>query len=129
MLPVCAVSLKLKGYNRTRRQFQSGRKRPSSLPRTRQLQIAKRAARAVNIASNHGFYRANCLKRSLVLNRWLLKRGIEAEIKLGVDLFEGDLAAHAWVEHQGTILNDHRNIGRRFKTMTPDLPDDWETHF
>jgi len=79
--------------------------------------MARRAARAVNIAARYGPYRANCLKRSLVLDRWLHRQGIESQLKLGAGLVEGDLSAHAWVEHGGVVLNDHKDVGKRFNVF------------
>ena len=46
---------------------------------------------------------SRCLMRSLVLLRLLARRGIDAQLVLGVR-GAGDFAAHAWVEHEHVAL-------------------------
>lgn len=63
-------------------------------------------ARMVSVAVWNGLYRANCLSQSLTL-WWLLKRqGIRSDLRIGVRKADGEFQAHAWVEHQGCVLND-----------------------
>jgi hypothetical protein len=49
---------------------------------------------------------ATCLKRSLILLRLLRKRGIPAELRLGVRKVDDDFSAHAWIECAGRTLLD-----------------------
>jgi hypothetical protein len=65
---------------------------------------ARRAARLVEGAASFYPLRATCLKKSLVLYRILRRRGVPAELRLGVRKAEGDFTAHAWVESRGDIL-------------------------
>lgn len=81
------------------------------------LALAQRIARAVNIAARFGFYRANCLKRSLVLCRQLRRYGLQHELVLGATLDNGDFSAHAWVEHAGQAINDEPDVGNRFDAL------------
>lgn len=75
-------------------------------------------ARMVSIASRYGFYRPNCLQRSLVL-WWLLRiQGIESDLRIGVRKEEGRFEAHAWVEYEGEILNDRRDIHQHFAAFS-----------
>ena len=68
----------------------------------------------VRLAANHGAYRANCLKQSLVI-WWLLQRyGIESTLRIGVRKEAAVLEAHAWVECFGQPLNDGPDIQQRF---------------
>lgn len=46
-----------------------------------------------------------CLSRALALQRMLNRRGIAADIRLGVRTDAGQLSAHAWVECQGMTMN------------------------
>lgn len=46
-----------------------------------------------------------CLSRSLLLARFLTVRRIPADLVIGVKL--GPFAAHAWVEYEGSVVNDH----------------------
>jgi hypothetical protein len=74
----------------------------------------------VDVAANHGFYRANCLKRALVLGWFMRRRGIPCEIRIGTRKETGLLgeesgfSAHAWVESDGVVVNDHDGIGEHF---------------
>lgn len=59
---------------------------------------------ALSRAAHRGFYPGNCLSRSLALAWWLRRRGIVTELKLGTEILEGRLQAHAWLELQGEAL-------------------------
>jgi hypothetical protein len=69
-------------------------------------------------------WRANCLHRSLVL-WWLLdRRGVPAQLRLGVRRLPGADAPdfHAWVELEGRVLNDRPDIREHysvFEAVTP----------
>src|SRR2546425_2686623 len=63
----------------------------------------ERASRLVDAVA--GWYPpATCLKKSLILFRMLRRRGIPAELRLGVRKLDGEVSAHAWVECEGRIL-------------------------
>jgi hypothetical protein len=47
-----------------------------------------------------------CLHRSLVLYRWLRRRGIAARLEVGW----GDRIGHAWVTYDGLVLNDRPDV-------------------
>jgi hypothetical protein len=47
-----------------------------------------------------------CLARSLALARMLARRGLAADVRIGVQTADGRLTAHAWVEWMGLVLND-----------------------
>ena len=69
---------------------------------------------AVTGAANHILGPANCLTRSLLL-RWLLRRfGTASDLRIGVRLEEGKLAAHAWVEKDGIPVNDSSEVVARY---------------
>jgi len=73
----------------------------------------------VTAAANHGFYRANCLKKSM-LTWWLLERkGITTDIRIGAQKDQSGLQAHAWVECEGKVINDHQNIAEQFPPFEP----------
>ena len=75
---------------------------------------ATRMGWLVGVASGHGLVRANCLTQSLTL-WWLLRRQrILTDLCIGVRKHRGRLQAHAWMEHQGRVLNDDPEVCRRF---------------
>lgn len=116
LLPLIALSLRVKGLKWTRdmlaNRVPSGHK--TTITKSEQLRRAQSVARMVSVAANHGLYRTNCLKISL-LSWWLLQRqGITTSLVIGVNKDNGDLNAHAWVEYQGTVLTDKDNVGEQF---------------
>ena len=116
LLPACALSLRLKGFNWTRQLIEKHRKEsmhPTDAHENR-LDEAKRTAYLVSVAANHGIYRANCLKKALVA-QWLLWRGgIDTDLKIGVDNDLARFSAHAWLEYDGKILIDSEDTRNRF---------------
>ena len=65
-------------------------------------------------------YGASCLDRSVLL--WFLMRQqhLDGEIRIGV-VFTGDqLEGHAWVEHNGTVVNDDPDVATRFTVFDED---------
>jgi hypothetical protein len=71
-------------------------------------------ARLVGIAGRRGLWQGNCLQRSLVLWCLLVRQGIPAQLRIGVRIEEGRLAAHAWVACGGVVLNDREDALERF---------------
>ena len=119
LLPMIALVLKSIGFKKTQ-TFLSNHltKKPKiSIHEDMQLEEAESVARMVSIAANHGFYSANCLKKSL-LTWWLLgRRGIATELKIGVNKETGGFNAHAWVEYRGNVLIDATDIEDRFSAF------------
>ena len=122
MLPVIALSLKLSGFKKTKIRMSRlipGRK-VNILTRDDDLSRAQLIARAVAIAGNHGLFKANCLKQSLLLWWLLVRRGILSELKLGTQKSpQESFSAHAWVEYRGNVLIDATDIEDRFSAFDP----------
>ena len=117
LLPLIALALKLKGLKWTRARISSRSKPDLSVPDDEQLEIARSVARMVYAAAHHGPYRTNCLKKSLA-TLWLLRRkGIAANLKIGVNKEVADFSAHAWLEYQGKVLVDPVDVGKRFSAF------------
>jgi hypothetical protein len=62
-------------------------------------------------------YRGPCLRRSLVLQRFLRQTGMETELRFGVMKSEGRLAAHAWLEHEGRALGEPALVEEKFAKL------------
>ena len=77
----------------------------------------------VQRAAWHSPLGSTCLTRSLVLWWLLRRRGIAGEVCLGVSKEAEQFQAHAWVEYQGTVLNDDDQVRQRFAALDlgPDL--------
>jgi len=76
------------------------------------LGMLERTAHTVTVAA--AFYpgRALCLEQSLVLYLLLRRRGVNAQLRLGVQPYPFN--AHAWVEYRGLPLNEREEIIRQF---------------
>jgi hypothetical protein len=72
------------------------------------------AVKALQRIACHSPAPGTCLSRSLALQRWLSQHGLESTLHLGGRLVNGALDAHAWVERNGTILNDAADVACRF---------------
>lgn len=69
---------------------------------------------AVNIAASHAPGPVTCLTRSLLLRSFLRRLGTDSELRVGVQMADGRLAAHAWVELAGQPINDAPDIATRY---------------
>jgi hypothetical protein len=75
----------------------------------------------VNSAAHYAPGPVSCLTRSLLL-RWLLRRrGIASDLRIGVQLVQGRLDAHAWVEYEAMPINDTPDVAQRFAAFTESL--------
>jgi hypothetical protein len=75
----------------------------------------------VNSAAYYAPGPVTCLTRSLYL-RWLLRRrGIASDFRIGVQLVQGKLDAHAWVEVTGMPINDAADVAQRYAAFTESL--------
>ena len=117
LLPLVALSLRMRGFKRTQKSMRRFIPEESNItePAEAEMKKARVLARMVAVAAGHGAYRANCLKQSLVLWWMLARRGIKSEIVFGLqkDAVE-DFNAHAWVECNGVNLSDSDEVQQRF---------------
>jgi hypothetical protein len=76
-------------------------------PETGREVPAKTFERAIQIAYRLLPFESTCLKQSLVVCLFRRRRGLPAELRLGVQKSGGEFAAHAWVEDgDGNVLTD-----------------------
>lgn len=74
------------------------------------IEQAASSGRFVNRVAARRYVQATCLRRSLVL-WWLLRwRGIPS----GVQIAFGQQGGHAWVEHDGVVINDAPDVVTRY---------------
>jgi len=86
------------------------------------MSLAKDTAYALAVAVKYGPWRPLCLLRSLTLGWFLGRKGIPFEVKIGVpggkvgtgQLGKPDFTAHAWVEHNGVVLNDKEDVASEY---------------
>lgn len=124
LLPLTAVALRLVGFRRW--QVALAKLLPREYvgnagPTEASLELAQRTVKIVEVASQHGLCRATCLEQSLVL-WWLLgRRGIFANLRIGVRKAASSVEAHAWVELRGLILNDTEDVHQRYVPFDRDI--------
>ena len=122
-LPSIRLSLNFSGFKKSYNRIVGPYlhlQTPAELDDTQMLE-ARNIARMIDISAAHGFYRANCLTRSLLLLRTLKKRSIPCQLVIGVKNRESininNIEAHAWVESGGKVLNDQSDVSTRFKVF------------
>lgn len=114
LLPITWIGLRVLGFARMRRFCESALPSSPNLPvleHNVHLAQAQRYAALAAIAARHGLYSANCLHQSLPLC-WLLRRkGLPAQLKIGVKPNMRDFQAHAWVEVEEGVPLKQTDVG------------------
>ena len=106
-LPLIRIGLRLFGLARMQKILDGRHLRPYD-----ESDFAQTAARMVAVAAH--IVPANCLQRSLTL-WWLLhRRGIASDLRIGVRRHGTQIAAHAWIELAGVVLNDRSDVARLY---------------
>jgi hypothetical protein len=128
LLPHIALSLRLRGFIRTRDAFQKRALRtPPWRPDDCPVQTVQKACRMVKAAGRYGIVHPTCLVESLALWYLLQRQGISANLRIGVRKMSDEFEAHAWVEYAGLALNQpdqqHRHYAA-FDRGFSDLPAD-----
>lgn len=119
LLPLTVAGLRILGFRRTSGFLLSDE---TSAPGGANLPVAHSLACLVQRAAPWSALPANCLPRALVLCRLLRKRGLQAELRLGVGKADGEFAAHAWVEHAGTALGETDHSMRGYTSFESTSP-------
>jgi hypothetical protein len=72
---------------------------------------------AYHVAVAAAFFpgRAVCLEQSLALYVLLRRRGVPAELRVGVQVYP--FHAHAWVELDGEPVNEDRELVEKFRAL------------
>jgi hypothetical protein len=122
-LPAVDLGLRTLGFTRVRRLLARGASPAAgaAAPAERPGQ-AERLAWIVAAAARHHLYPVKCLTRSLVLWHLLARRGIAADLRIGVHPESGSLRAHAWVEHRGRLLAEPEGVDERFAALALPAP-------
>jgi transglutaminase superfamily protein len=115
MLPLVSLSLRFVGFRATRTALQ--KTLPPPLPQLDSDFVNKSAAlvgHMVHAADRHSLIHPSCLAKSLTL-WWLLGRhGITSRLRIGIRKENGKLEAHAWVEREGSALNEPEEHHRHY---------------
>lgn len=122
LLPLVSFSLRCGGFRATQTTLQKtiGNSLPKQDPGYVSQRIAL-TAHMVNAADRHGVFHPSCLAKSLTL-WWLLGRqGIDARLRIGIRKERDNFEAHAWVEREGTAVNELEEYHRHYAAFDATL--------
>ena len=71
----------------------------------------------LNAAANNHPGKPTCLRRSLGLKKMLERRNTPVTLRIGINKDGADLKAHAWVEHNGMVINDVHDITSHYSPL------------
>ena len=72
---------------------------------------------AVDRAIRNHLYPMTCLRRALTLQRMLARRGVDSELRFGVQRQGESITAHAWLEHNGQPLGETQAVEKRYAPL------------
>jgi hypothetical protein len=87
------------------------------LPQDIAILQAIEMAEVVELAARRRLVNATCLRRSLVLWYLLRREGIDSNLRFGVRKAAAEIMGHAWVEIEGSVINDDESITKQFTPM------------
>ena len=103
--PMVSLGLRLRGFRRTQALLE--RLATHAMPRrasTSELAAAERLAQLAAIAGRRGPVATTCLRQALAVQWLLRRRGLQPELRFGVDRIGDTPDMHAWVELEGVPL-------------------------
>jgi hypothetical protein len=103
LLPLFSISLKWRGFRRTKALLERFLSGPHGLNVPARTALTVRMVRA---AGYYGIGHPNCLSLSLALWWLLARQGIASDLRVGVRKEGKEFEAHAWVECGGVPLNE-----------------------
>ena len=116
LLPLVRLSLRVRGYKKTQESLQGRlvRKAASAPEQGHSRREVDGTCRMVRAATHYGPGHATCLEESLTLWYLLGRQGIAASVRIGVRKLGEQFEAHAWVEWQGTALNQAEEMHQHY---------------
>ena len=127
-VPAVSISLKIRGFQATRkslfgfRRVSSNRSRLGFIEPFQENEHARLTARMVNAAVYHVWPSSSCLEKSLALWWMLRTQGISSELRIGARKIKDKFEAHAWVEREGSALNEPRQEHRHYAKFDSTFP-------
>ena len=71
----------------------------------------------VGAAARNHLFRMSCLRRALVLQYLLRRKGVLTFLRFGVRTENGNLQAHAWLERDGVLVSEPEMVHERYATL------------
>ena len=103
--PAISLALRLRGYRRMH-DWLERHSRPANphTATTDELADAQRTAELAAIAGRRGPVATTCLRQALAIYWVLRRRGLQPQVRFGVDRIGATPDMHAWVELEGVPL-------------------------
>jgi hypothetical protein len=111
-LPLLHWQLRRLGMARSRAWLAKRR-----LPDLRGTLAPRSIAALIHTAGRRGVARGTCLSRSLLLEALLRQAGYRPVLRIGVRREASRVEAHAWLELDGTVVNDAPEVRERFQLL------------
>jgi hypothetical protein len=125
LLPVIAISLRLRGFRWTQRFLQRFLVEPAGPPSEATSRSRVRwASRMVVAAARNSPIPSTCLERSLALWWLLARQNVTTQFRIGVRKDGNKFAAHAWVERNGVAIGDHDSSHRHYAAFAEEMSGD-----
>ena len=103
--PLISLALHLRGYRRTQDWLERHSRHPGPrVATTQELADAQRTAELAAIAGRRGPVATTCLRQALAVYWVLRRRGLQPQVRFGVDRIGATADMHAWVELDGVPL-------------------------
>src|SRR5713101_103708 len=118
LLPLVALSLRWRGFRATQavlQRFLSDANQGSDVAPI--SKCAALTAHMVNAADRHGLVHPSCLAKSMTLYWLLARQGIPSHLRIGIRKEKEKFEAHAWVEREGTALNEPEKHHHHYATF------------
>ena len=116
LLPLTRLSLRLRGFKKTKAELQKKLPPNSTQGMVKQSspETVQKTCRMVRAGAHYGVGRPSGLEESLVLWYLLQRQNIAAHLRIGVRKLSEKFEAHAWAEFEGTPLNQADSVHQHY---------------
>jgi Transglutaminase-like superfamily len=119
LLPVIVVSLRIRGFKKTKEglQTQVARSSTPEMAEKQATEAVQKTCRMVRAAAHYGIVRATCLEQSLALWHLLGTQNIPSSLRIGVRKQTEKFEAHAWVEYKGQAVSQAEEVHKHYEAF------------
>jgi hypothetical protein len=125
LLPLIALSLRFRGFKKTKEALQKKLSliSPQQRPKQKAAEMVQRTCRMVRAGAHYGVVHPTCLEESLALWYLLQKQSLPAGLRIGVRKLPEKFEAHAWVEYEGVALNQAEEVHQHYAVFDSEISD------
>lgn len=117
-LPIIEIGIRVFGLKKAMRFLGANAVEVDDAKKERLADSARHEADLIRTAARNVPLPARCVARTLYQWRRLLKQGWETEVCIGMNQSgEKGFHAHAWLEHDGVVLNDNPSSISSFQVV------------